>query len=81
MSVRGSCIYLAVLEPESQNEVPHEAVDLQTWAVPFALSLVHPIVLGERSDFHRLHHVRGEGLGRRDLSPSPSSSLPHLSLT
>ena len=54
--------YPAVLEPKSQNEVPHEAVDLEPRAVPLALSLVDAVELGEGSDLHRLHHVWCERL-------------------
>ena len=58
-------IYLAVLEPESENDVSHEAVYLQSRAVPLALGLVDSVELWEGSDLHWLHHVWSEGLRRR----------------
>ena len=56
---------LAVLEPKSEYEISHEAVDLESRAVPLPLSLIHSVELRERSDLHRLHHVWSEGLRTR----------------
>ena len=34
-------VYLAVEEPESQDEVSHDAVQLHLWSVPLAGGLIH----------------------------------------
>lgn len=60
-------IYFAVLEPKSQNEIPHEAVYFQFGTVPLSLCLVHSVKLRERLDLDGLHHVWSEGLCPRTL--------------
>jgi len=34
-------VYLAVEEPQSQDEVSHDAVQLHLWSVPLAGGLIH----------------------------------------